>query len=263
MISCTTIGTNGRLGNQMFQFAALLGAAKATGKEIHFSPGRLYEAFKMTGIVNKPSPNPLYIYREKNFSFCKEINNIPDDTEIFGYFQSSKYWNHIENEIINAFDFKDENISSIDPSLVNSARESTSLHIRRTDYLTSNGFHPIIGIDYIINSLDVISSKLEKKYLNIFVFTDDPDGIKDILDKIISLGHKPIIISKILNNDIQELYLMTQCNSAIIANSSFSWWGAYLGPQKRKQIVIAPNKWFGQLGPQDTQDIYCKDWLVL
>jgi len=262
MLSYTKIGSNGRLGNQMFQFAALYGTAYHKSLSIHFSKGRLYEAFKMTGVAREESCKPTFLYQESKFSFCSDILSISDNTELDGYFQTSRYWDHVSDRIVAAFEFRDCHIDTIPADIKDNCQSSTSVHIRKTDYTSSNGYHPVVDERYILESLKVIQG-IDASCRSLSIFTDDVQSISHTVELIERSGFECSIIGKSQLTDIQELYLMSLCKNAVIANSSFSWWGAYLGPHQSGGIVVAPKKWFGEKGPKDTQDIYQKSWIVL
>lgn len=122
---------------------------------------------------------------------------------------------------------------------------NVSIHIRRTDYLTSNGFHPVQSIDYYKNALDLISD-----WDYIFVFSDDIQWCKD------NLQFKNMIFMSGFT-DVEDIWLQSMCKNNIIANSSFSWWGAWLNENPNKK-VIAPLNWFGS---QSSDNIVPSSWI--
>jgi len=253
MLSCRTIGTNGRLGNQMFQFAALHGAASKMGYEYVFTPGRLYEVFTMDGVKTCENPEPpSWVFFENKFSYDEHLMNLPPKTEIKGYFQTERYWKHVSDDIVKAFKVRREHTESLPLDLVDFCSKSAFIHVRRTDYLTSNGYHPTFGIEHYSNCV--------KDFDSIAIFTDDPSWCEALEKSLISAGHETKILSGQGFSDAQEFYLMTKCHDAVISNSSFSWWAAYLGPHQTGRRVVAPRTWFGSNGPSDTQDIYAEGW---
>lgn len=108
---------------------------------------------------------------------------------------------------------------------------TVSIHVRRTDYLTSNGFHPVLPISYYEKALDIIGD-----YDNLLIFSDDIQWCEQNLN----FKNQTFIQNQKSSEDI---WLMSLCKNNVIANSSFSWWGAYLNKNKEKK-VIAPNMWF-------------------
>lgn len=254
MITAYSIGTNGRLGNQMFQYAALHGIARANGFAYWSPGGRLFEVFTMDGCQNVPPivPPDLRV-EEASFGFdSRFLNRMIDNVDLHGYFQTEMYWSHVRNEIVKMFEFK-KDIKNVPRDLLEFCQSSKFLHVRRTDYISSNGYHPTLDFDYYLNLVESGES--------VSIFTDDNEWGEKLRKKCEKKGNASVLMSNKGLRDVQELYLMTNCNSAVIANSSFSWWGAYLGPHQRGQKVIAPKNWFGSQGPQDTADLYVENWV--
>jgi hypothetical protein len=245
----------------MFQFAALYGTAYHKSFSIYFSKGRLYEAFKMSGIKREESHKSAYLYRESKFSFCSDILSIPDNTELDGYFQTSRYWDHIADHIVSAFEFRDCHINSISANIKDYCRSSTSVHIRKTDYMSSNGYHPVVDEKYILESLKVIQG-IDISCKSLSVFTDDVQGISRTVALIEGAGFECNIIGKMQLSDIQELYLMTLCKNAVIANSSFSWWAGYLAYKNFGAQIVIPKMWTSDIATKDT-DLYYDEWTII
>ena len=131
-----------------------------------------------------------------------------------------------------------------------------SIHIRRGDYTLYPDHHPTCDISYYKKSLEDICKK-SISFSSIIVFSDDKKWCKENLINHIDF---PFIIPDV-DNPYVELYMMTQCKYHIIANSSFSWWGAWLSNTNQ---VIAPAKWFGdELDIHNWSDLYCKNWIVI
>ena len=118
--------------------------------------------------------------------------------------------------------------------------ESVSLHIRRGDFVSSPqaAFNGVLGVPYYQKATDVLMSHYHKKNIHVFVFSDDIGWAKENLKlpcPIFFVSHPDIA-------DYEEVILMSKCDHHIIANSTFSWWGAWLNPNKNK-IVIATKQW--------------------
>ena len=154
------------------------------------------------------------------------------------YFQSEKYFAHNKDKITSLFNINYKTVPE----------RSVSIHVRRGDYLKYPEIHPTLDADYYHKALEVIGD-----YSNAFVFTDSD------LPKGLNIKNMQIIK---LDKDYDELQFMASCDNNIIANSTFSWWAAYLNKNKNKKIV-APKIWFGPLGPQYWKDIYCDDWEII
>ena len=277
-ISYNQLGSNGRLGNQMFQYAALRGIAANRGFDWIIPPNNiqstcdygLFSCFKMLSV----SDNNLgflrdvqsIIWEDTNFN-VDLFNNCPDNINLHGYFQSEKYFKHIENIIRKDFEFKD-NILEPCKEIIEDIGESIFLHIRRGDYVNAQQFHPLLSEQYYIQALSKFDSNLP-----VFVFSDDLDWCKSreifksdrflISEKNIKSPNKVRGIDGSYEQSLLpywDLCLMSLCSGAIIANSSMSWWGAWLIENQNKK-VIAPKTWFGKSNSHlDTDDIIPIEW---
>ena len=166
-------------------------------------------------------------------TFDKELfENCPDNVDIFGYYQSHKYFDHIEDEIREDFTFDADLVKSCKEFLEYTYvyRDVIALHIRRGDYV-SNPNHPSQPILYYQRGLEMLPD------LDVIVFSDDAEWCKQ--QEIFSSDRFSISEG---NTTDADLCLMSMCQYHIIANSSFSWWGAWLAKSKK---VIAPKNWFG------------------
>ena len=262
MIGFNALGQLGRLGNQMFQFAALKGIARHHGYQFCFPPSQnknewtdhqLLIPFKL-GSTNEL--NIQYIdfdrptYQEKGFGFDQDLfDKCPDWVTIQGFFQTEKYFKHIKQELKLDFTFKDD-IQNPCVDMISQLDNPVALHIRRTDYIT-NPNHTCLGLDYYERALNIFPNQ------TVLIFSDDPQWCQN--QKLFEDDR--FMIS---DNDDQyiDMCLMTMCKGHIIANSSFSWWGAWLSNSER---VIAPKGWFegSNNSHLDTSDIYCSEWTVL
>jgi len=247
MLSFNNIGNLGRLANQMFQYASLKGIAKSRGYDFCIPPKEvfgkidsnvkksdvnIYDVFDIEN-KNKILLTKNSILRERFHSFDEELFiNCPNDVDLFGYFQTEKYFKHIESEIRNDFSFKDDLLAICNYFIKeNFNSEIISLHVRRGDYVV-NPNHPLQTKEYYTKCIDNLPNDLP-----VLIFSDDYDWCKD--QEIFSSDR--FMISENNSTDF-DLCLMSMCDYHIIANSSFSWWGAWLAKSKK---VIAPNNWFG------------------
>jgi len=262
MIGFNAIGQLGRLGNQMFQYSALKGIARKNNYNYCIPPSnnqdewrdhQLFNPFKMT---NVSLLNVQYIDGERptivenGFCFDENLyNNCPKWVNIQGFFQSEKYFKEIENEIREDFEFREE---IYDPAkeMIDSVDNPISLHIRRTDYIGNENHHSL-DLNYYKKALDQFNSDR-----TVIVFSDDPEWCKN---QKLFFDDRFLVSEN--NNNYVDLCLMSLCKEHIIANSSFSWWGAWLAKSEK---VIAPSKWFGPGNSHlDTKDLYCPDWIVI
>jgi hypothetical protein len=266
MISFNSLGNLGRLGNQMFQYASLRGISSNRGFEFCIPPQKVFgindinvkrsesnihNTFNLSS-VNIECPNQKQFF-ERHYHFDNDLfNNCSDNIDLHGYFQSQKYFKHIENEIRKDFSFDQDTISHCLDFIeqIDSNREIISLHIRRGDYLRLQSHHPILPLEYYSEALKLFPD------LPVIIFSDDCEwSLKQEL-----FDHDRFLVSESNTTDF-DMCLMSMCSHHIIANSSFSWWGAWLA---KSQNVIAPKDWFGEsLIHNQTNDIYCDHWIIL
>lgn len=249
MISFNNLGNMGRLGNQMFQYAALLGISYNRNFDycIPDSKISLYECFK---IPKRFSNTNFQSISSKSYEFDDTLfQTCPDNVDLYGYFQSEKYFIHIENIIRQHFTFNDI-IRKMCLNYKNNLfydSEIISLHIRRTDYLTDPNFD-VLPLDYYYDALKKLPS------LPVIIISDDPEWCSE------NFKDSKFTISKSKNQFI-DMCLMSLCDYHIIANSSFSWWGSWLSKSKQ---TIAPKTWFfGEFSTWNTKDLYLNNWILL
>lgn len=174
-----------------------------------------------------------------------------------GYWQTARYWETIAQEIIREFSFANINNEKLNELLeIVKANNAISVHIRRGDYLKLENqvlFGEICTLEYYEKAISYVRSKVENP--KFIFFTNDAEWVKEqfnIKDAIFATdyinGEMP---------DWYDMYMMSQCKHHIVANSTFSWWGAYLGKNENK-IVIAPSKW---INGKATKDIWQKEWI--
>ncbi len=196
-------------------------------------------------------------YREKHFHFDENVLKMGPDVYLNGYFQSQKYFLPTEKTIREELSLKKEAISKVESfSNILKNQNSVSVHFRRADFASdpvSAEYHGILSKEYYLNAVALVVSKLSNPAF--YVFSDDINWAKEKLK-----NHGATFVSgEISKNHFEDLYLMSRCRHNIIANSSFSWWGAWLNNNPEK-IVIAPERWFNK-GPKDTQDLIPEGWI--
>ncbi len=268
----------GGLGNQMFQYAAARALAERNNTNVVLdlswfdqdfdlgSTSREYElsCFVLDAITPK-SKNTIRqklqgrfakIYTEPHFHCDPAFTDLPKNTVMSGYFQSEKYFHDIRGILLQDFLWaKEPNGKNKDLlGQIEGDRLSVSVHVRRGDYVSNKSaakFHGLAGIDYYKAAVKMVAEQLES--LNLYVFSDDPDWCK----KNLKFTQPTTYISH--NNDgSEDMRLMKACKHNIIANSSFSWWGAWLNENPNK-IVIAPKKWFSH-PESNTKDVIPGSW---
>jgi len=243
MLSINRLGNLGRLANQMFQYASLKGIARNRGYDYCLPPRKyfgvnddnvknsdviLYDVFPNILKSNRFEFNQANVLMERRHDFDEELFlNCPDGVDLLGYYQTEKYFKHIEDEIRKDFSFDQELLDTCNGFIEG---DTISLHIRRGDYVV-NPNHPTQTMEYYEEAL----SKLPE--LPVIVFSDDSEWCKQ--QKL--FDNDRFMIAEGNTTDC-DLCLMSLCKYHIIANSSFSWWGAWLANSKQ---VIAPKNWFG------------------
>lgn len=256
MVTTTFIG---RLGNSMFQTAAAIGYAKKYGYEWGV-PNDQKESTILTHFPHLPRCDNRYPRynehingRDNDWFNYREIPDHGGNTNLFGFFQSWKYFEHCKEEIREVFKLPH----------VSGYEDYVSIHVRRGDYVQHAGSFPPITVDYINAALRVIETRQGKNWPKCIFFSDDIQWCKDNFSLAGPMEFDDLPTGQ--GYELQKLSKMASCHDHIIANSSFSWWGAYLG-HNRSRIVIAPSckrgNWFGlESGvKQDCIDLLPPEW---
>ncbi|KAE9631077.1 alpha-1,2-fucosyltransferase [Parasedimentitalea maritima] len=277
-----TARLHGRLGNQMFQYAAAAGLAARHGVPVALDmrgavlngegvPTRVFnldlaDPTKLPPLKQK-SPLRYALWRglgsaprfrrEQGLGYNLDIENWEDGTYLHGYWQSEKYFSHIKDQIREAFVFPDfSNTANADMAERIAGSNAISLHVRRGDYLTFAA-HVLCDQAYYEAALARVLKGLSDNP-TVYVFSDDPQWAKDNL---------PLPVEKVVvdfngsETDFEDMRLMSLCQHNIIGNSSFSWWAAWLNQNPDKRIA-APASWFGD--PKlNNPDILPEGWLEI
>lgn len=270
----------GGLGNQMFQYAAGRQIAVANNTQLKLDISGYDHQVGITpreyrlGVFNiQAAPagkSELWRYRltmamlrhhkiqQKNIHNIRQFLVFPDHSYLEGYWGSEKYFKGIEDIIRQDFTFKsrpDEENKKLIEKIKNS--KSISIHIRRGDYVLdkkTNQFHGVCSLKYYQQAVKLITQKISRPYF--FVFSDDPQWAEKHFKLQLPMQ---VVKHNYKKSHHEDMRLMTFCQHNIIANSSFSWWGAWLNSNPDK-IVIAPKNWFND--PKiNTKDIIPKSWL--
>lgn len=264
MITCNSLGSMGRLGNQMFQYATLYAVAKRNNYDFGVPYSKvnnpdqedylIYHKFHLPQIFNLSAKDSSNIknpntFSEKKHNFDIDIFSIEDNTDIRGYFQSEKYFKEYKEEIKKEFEFPEKIFSfckSFRRTIPN--EKVISLHVRRGDYLKQQQHHPPCDMQYYQEAMNLFDK--ESCFL---IFSDDVNWCME------SFSGEQFRIFQ--NNDKYSLCMMSICDGHIIANSSYSWWGAWLGNVNN---VVAPANWFGEaLQHKSVKDTYCDEWVII
>jgi hypothetical protein len=277
-LSYNALGSNGRLGNQMFQYAGLRGIAAHNGYDFLIPPddsyGRsnygLFDCFKMSHVGPK---NKGYFQTSKNlttnqFHYSSGfMNSCPDDANLHDYFQSEKWFKHIEDEIREDFTFNDEILDSC-KEVIAEFTNPIFMHVRRGDYLNQPQYHPFTGIEYYQNARTHFPDDV-----TVLVFSDDTEWCRHQEffqgDEYFISDFDTRYTQTSDTNDGPEqslvpyydLCMMSLCNGGVIANSSMSWWGAWL-IKDPKYPIVAPKQWFGEAyANYDMSDLLPEQWI--
>jgi len=280
------VALEGGLGNQMFQYAAARAASARTSSmlaldirplrtsgERGYSLGafRLLESVEL--VTEGPAPrrngrirnffNSLLggerRFRESGFRYDPAVLSINPNLRMEGYFQSERYFADIAPAIREDFTPREDLLAEINllaEKLIPSG-PCVSLHVRRGDYTNpaTMAVHGLLDAPYYEKALRLVTERIGQA-LPICVFTDEPAWARANL----ALPGEPRFISEHTRSPLQDLILMSRCTHHITANSSFSWWGAWLNPSQDK-IVVTPARWFQPDAGLDTKDLRPDGWI--
>lgn len=283
----------GGLGNQMFQYAAGRRLAAAHGVELKlddrffrtqekrsfqldrlntratlasegeiaafFVKGRLGRIQRAISCAVRRRPVPR-VMEERHFHFDSLVLQATDETYLDGYWQSEKYFADVADLLRDEFTLR----APPSPETIRLAAEiadatAVSIHVRRGDYIqetVTKEVHGVCGIDYFTAAVEAIRAQVASPHF--FIFSDDPEWAQENLH----FEPRMTFIARGGDDcDHEHLWLMSRCAHQIIANSSFSWWAAWLNPNPGKTIV-APRRWFAS-APHDTRDLFPAAWQLL
>lgn len=197
---------------------------------------------------------------EPHFHYWDKFQSSPENSYLDGYWQTEKYFLAIAPLIRDAFSF-------VPPLTIRNQEfadqlascNAISVHVRRGDYVTNsaaNQIHGCCSLEYYENAIKTMLNIVNADHF--VVFSDDPHWVKANLDMP---SHTIFIDYNTGVESYNDMRLMSLCRHHIIANSSFSWWGAWMGGNPDK-VVVAPKRWFQSALP-DPSDLYCKEWVLL
>ncbi|RKS45138.1 glycosyl transferase family 11 [Gillisia mitskevichiae] len=289
------ISLQGGLGNQMFQYAIarILGEKNHTPVVLEKSffilkekkPGHTPRDFELNIFNNeylissdlhvnkftnlsflnkvrkKLGCNYPKTFLEEKFTFNPEALLVKPPVILHGYFQSYKYYDGYEALVKQIFEFPVNKLDEVNSSLLYRIKETTaiSIHIRRGDFINdmkTKTFHGNCSIDYYLKAINFFVSKFSG--FQLFFFSDDSEWVKE---KFETLPNPKLFIDHNKGeNNWKDMFLMSSCSHNIIANSSFSWWAAWLNNNPNK-TVIAPKNWFAK--DIDTNDLIPDQWIRL
>ena len=264
MIGYDRLGTNGRFGNQLFQYAALRGIAAHHGYDWCIPPDDhatyanygMHHPFKLKNLTEKNigfvnsnvTPQAMFSYenikglnstsnvKESVYYFDKDLfENFEDGSNLDGFCQTEKYFKHIEDEIREDFAFKDEVLEPCN-EFISSFENILFLHVRRGDNVGREDYYRIMTFDYYESAL----AKFDDDAY-VLVCSDDTEWCP-----------------------YTDLCLMSLCDGAILSSSTLGWWGAWL-QKGRTNPVVVPEHWYGPTLEEvnDCRDLYPEEWTVI
>ncbi len=199
--------------------------------------------------------SPLVVKQIEN-----EFINIPQRKNLYldGYFQSEKYFSHIREELLNQFKFPSLDGRNTELAKKMTIENSVSIHVRHGDFLklkTVSDYHGVLPLSYYKDALERLGTE---KDLTFYIFSDDSDFIRSEFG---FLSNRHIIDWNTGRDSWKDMALMSTCKHHIIANSSFSWWGAWLS--SGNGYTIAPSKWFGDKANYNISDFISDRWQTI
>lgn len=265
------LGGNGRLGNQMFQYATLLNVAKINNEQFSIPTTVDRHDFRLDGQyeiidafpnltsnkVDKESIEELTKrqYVEPGFKYDPNVKIVRSSTDLHGYFQSELYFQESEDQIRKEYVFS-KDIRSSSKSKMDDIRtlalseKLCAVHIRRTDYKNNPDYHTNLDSNYYNPAIQGMMSTFPG--IKFVIFSDDIEWCKQNMP--------PETIFSTAADQYEDMCMMSMCDTHIIANSSFSWWASWLG---KSELTVAPKQWFGSKGPGDWSTIYRTGWYLI
>lgn len=269
--------SQGGLGNQMFQYAYVKYLESRGHQDIWIDSSapslRRHHGFEIRRIFPKVNLHgrylpyiigrPLHIFCYYILKFCLRMKNIESEGEetlwIRGYWQDVRYTEPIRETLLSEFEFRpiDDPVNAALIEQINGCN-AVSLHVRRGDYMHSQNrdiFWGLCNDDYYRRAVEHIRANVENP--RFFIFSDDVQWVKDNL----GMEDAVVVDNNSGRSSFRDMQLMSACSHNIIANSSFSWWGAWLNRNPEK-IVIAPAKWFNN-STKEFEAYIVPDWVRL
>jgi len=281
----------GGLGNQLFQiFTTIAYALKyskpffflnnhqlgnlASGVTIRYTYWESFLTALKPFLKNMSNIPPLLFINERDFKYKELPGNFDKNygTLLVGYFQSPKYFDNCKDMIYRLLKIDLKKLIVRNKVKINLDEVYTiSMHFRFGDYKKYPHIYPLLGYKYYNNALSHILNKISELFVNkkqiiviYFCENESFSEVEEIINTIKQPNYSLVKFEKADStlNDWEQMLLMSLCNHNIIANSTFSWWGAYLNTNVDK-IVCYPEQWFMQETKKDTSDLFLEDWIKI
>lgn len=274
-VTYSKLGKMGQLGNQMFQIASTIGIASKNSMFYAF-PDWSYQQYFANPLPNsrdfiEAHKTPFKTIKEDAFTFEETELDTYYNYDILGYRQSWKYWEPLAKDLIlKYFEFDKKVLDKVNKVWYKILLEKpVSVHVRMKDYLEFSEYHTNLHLtDYYKDAVKLLEGQnFNDKPIKYIIFSDDIEWCKTNIVELLGNGLRSdnLLFSQD-QDEVADMALMSLCSHSIIANSTFSWWGAYLNKNEFK-IVISPNglkySWFGKKLLHDTKDLIPKDWCKL
>jgi hypothetical protein len=268
----------GGCANQIFQYATGLALARRLGVDLKLDVSwygtatpdqpRMYSLGLFKGVDARVVHSLLgQIIREEGFPYKPALfENAPRKCSLIGYWQCEKYFFGLRDELRERLLPREPlpaRSIATEQAILDAGERSVFVHVRRTDYV-GNPYHVVLPMDYYREAAALIAAKVPDPVF--FIFSDDPEWCEanfKLPYHTTITGNFNRTVEHHLGREDADLYLMRLCGHAIVANSSYSWWGAWLGADINGGIVTAPKSWFGPACEDDPRDIVPGRWIRL
>jgi hypothetical protein len=268
----------GGCANQIFQYATALALARRLDVEL-----KLDVSWYETATPNQPRTYSLGLFkgvdarvvhnllgqtiREEGFPYDPAVfENASRKCSLVGYWQCEKYFFGLREELLERLLPREplpERSIATERAILEAGERSVFVHVRRTDYV-GNPHLVVLPMEYYREAAALVVAKVRDPVF--FIFSDDPEWCETNFKlpyPTTIIGNVDRTVEHHGGREDADLYLMRLCGHAITANSSYSWWGAWLGADIRRGIVIAPKRWFGPASKYDPRDIVPSRWIRL
>lgn len=277
-----TIFLMGGLGNQLFQIFFCISYCLKDNTPYVFkyseklsigtSERKTYWDTLLHKLRDKTYSNIEYnyftVYKEDGFHY-QEVKPYLQNVLFYGYFQSYKYFDHYKTQIFDLLSIRElqnEFITNTYSSFFVPDKKTVSIHFRLGDYKNIQDFHPLLPYEYYKKALELIPKDSETKYRVLYFCESQDNSIVSYMVNRLKQDFPQINdFFKVDDtiDDWKQMVIMSCCDINVIANSTFSWWGAYL-KRNNNSIVLYPSIWFGpKLQHHNLQDLFPQNWIKI
>jgi hypothetical protein len=272
-VNFVTAHLMGGLGNQLFQIFATMAYALENKMAFRFPYSEVLTTgkhrptywdtiFKSIRAFAGELP-PVPRLPERGFSYTKIPSTAGQSVSLYGYYQSPQYFEAQLPMILRLLRIEEQRatVRAEFAELLGISGETASIHFRLGDYKANPAFHPIMPVEYYKKALARLPK--DKPYRVLYFCEAEDNAVVNTAITELGAAYPTMSFVKVPDEicDWKQMFLMSLCNHNIIANSSFSWWGAYFGMSSAtNRTVCYPGRWFGPSGPQDVEDLFPSSW---